>query len=539
LSDRAYQPFAGVFQAELLFNARRAAPWALALLFSANALLWWGWGPAVERGWAVNSEFYIVRLFVGFAFMTLPLFTAMIMGEPVLRDFRTQVDPLIFSKPVRRIEYLAGKFCGNFVVLICCQAAFALTLCALQAFRTAKMIVLVPRLLPYLQHFAFFVVPASLALAAICFTIGTLTRNVKVVYGLAASLYFLYIAWQTLIKSQPLAWRVALDPLLFNVLDSFRGASAASLNAVAVSYSAAMIANRAVLVAVALLSLSILQLRFSTLGPAALRRGSTDLLRLDVREAAQLPLTSAPSRRGFAVTADQFVATLGMELRLLRAERSLVLVVPMVLLACIGELVAFGVSPGPSYAAAYASRTAATLLLFLFAIAVFYTGEAIHRDRELRVQPLLWSAPLPNGALLLAKVAAALLLSIGLMSVVALAAFALQLFRGHQPQLGSYAVTYAVLLVPSAFFMIALSAALSTLLREKQLAFAINLGLGGAFYFLVANGFRHPLYNFPLYGLLTPADALTAPWVLWHRAYTCACGALMVWIAVRFSERKA
>jgi ABC-type transport system involved in multi-copper enzyme maturation permease subunit len=194
LSSPLSSPLAAVFRAEVLFNLKRVAPYALMILFSANALLWWGWGPAASRGWAVNSDFFIVWLFGGFSFMTTPLFVALLMGDPVIRDYRLRVDPLIFSKPVGRGEYLLGKFFGNFFVLVCCQACFALTPLLLQAFSRDGMIVLTPRVLPYLQHFLFFFVVSSLALAAVFFTVGTLTRNVKVVYGLAVSFYPLYIA---------------------------------------------------------------------------------------------------------------------------------------------------------------------------------------------------------------------------------------------------------------------------------------------------------------------------------------------------------
>ena len=100
------------------------------------------------RGWAVNSDFYIVWLFGGFSFMTMPLFIALMMGDPVIRDFRIGIDPLIFSKPVRRTEYLLGKFFGNFFVLVCCQACFALTALLLQAFSTPGHDSLVAATLP-------------------------------------------------------------------------------------------------------------------------------------------------------------------------------------------------------------------------------------------------------------------------------------------------------------------------------------------------------------------------------------------------------
>ena len=63
LKNPVSRRFGAVFQAEVLFNLKRIAPYALMALFSANAVLWWGWGPAVTRGWAVNSDFNIVRLF--------------------------------------------------------------------------------------------------------------------------------------------------------------------------------------------------------------------------------------------------------------------------------------------------------------------------------------------------------------------------------------------------------------------------------------------------------------------------------------------
>jgi len=275
--------FGVVFQTEVLFNIKRVAPYALMILFSANAVLWWGWGPAVVRGWAVNSDFYIVWLFGGFSFMTMPLFIALMMGDPVIRDFRIGVDSLIFSKPVGRAGYLSGKFFGNFFVLVCCQGCFALTPLLLQAFSTQNMVVLPPRGLPYFQHFFFFVVVSSLALAAVFFAVGTLTRNVKIVYGLAISFYPLYIAWQLAMKGLPWRWRIALDPLLFNVgSESWKGRSADWLNQLTVSYDGDMIANRVLMVAVSLACLAVVYVRFSIAERAKTNTGKPQTLLLDL-----------------------------------------------------------------------------------------------------------------------------------------------------------------------------------------------------------------------------------------------------------------
>jgi ABC-type transport system involved in multi-copper enzyme maturation permease subunit len=153
-----HTPFVAVFQNEVLLNSRRVAPYALTILFAANAAFWWSL-PAVQFGWATNSDFYIARNLLTFSFLLgLPIITAVIMGDPVIRDFRDGVDPLIFSKPVSRAQYLLGKFFGNFFVLVCCQAVFPVTQLVLQAFPTSHMIVLPIRVFPYFKHFFFFLV---------------------------------------------------------------------------------------------------------------------------------------------------------------------------------------------------------------------------------------------------------------------------------------------------------------------------------------------------------------------------------------------
>src|SRR5437588_7179533 len=208
--------FAAIFINEVLLNSKRIAPYALIVLFSATAVMCWGRGPAVALGWATNSDFYIARSLKAFSFLLgLPVFTAVIMGDPVIRDFRLGIDPLIFSKPLSRAQYLLGKFFGSFFVLVCCQAVFPLTLLALQAVRPSGMVVQPVRVLPYFQHFFFFVVITHLLLAACYFTAGALTRNSKVVYGLAICFYPVYIAAMVFLLSPlTIRWRSFLDPFL-------------------------------------------------------------------------------------------------------------------------------------------------------------------------------------------------------------------------------------------------------------------------------------------------------------------------------------
>jgi ABC-type transport system involved in multi-copper enzyme maturation permease subunit len=570
LRSPARTPFGAIFQTEVLLNLKRVAPYAMAILFGGNALLWWGWGPAASRGWATNSEFFIVRMLPAFSFMTLPLFTAVIMGDPVIRDFRTGITPLVFSKPVGRANYLLGKFFGNFCVLVCCQLAFPLTLFLLQGFSKSGMIVQPARVVPYFKHFLLLVVVSHLVLAAFYFTVGTLTRNAKIVYGLAVSFYPLYIFYQAvLLKGLPPRWRIALDPLLMNLPDlTARGHSAEWLNQLAFSYDSDVIANRALMIIIAALCLTVLYVRFSmverfrkyedhshittiNLRPERLDAGAESFGFAQTAQVAEIareksvaiPLVGTATE-GTVASLKQLTSAFGVELRLLSAERILIVLLPLATLLCVAGLAYYEVAPDGTYSAAYAGRTAESLLLFLSAIAVFLTGEAMHRDRELRIEPVIWSVPAPNFVLLLSKFSATLLLSVFLCLLVGLAAIVLQIYQGQTPvEARTYLTIYTVVLLPSMFFLIAAATALNVLLRDKYLAYALSFAVGGGLVYLFNQGYNHWLYNPVLYGLWTPSDftgaASNLERILIHRIYCLAIAILLLSLAHLFFERKS
>ena len=551
--------FGTIFQNELLLHSRRVAPYAMAILFAGNALLWWVKGPAVRLGWAINSDYNIVRNLLGFSFLLgPPIFNAVIMGDPVIRDFRTGVDPLIFSKPVTRAQYLLGKYFGSFFVLVCCQAAFPLTLLVLQAFRTSQMVVQPVRVFPYFKHFFFFVVISHLVLAAFYFTVGTLTRNSKIVYGLAAGFYPLFITYGLLLlRPLPFRWRLLLDPMLLGASLQGNGFlhSAEFLNQYVVPYTGDMVANRVLMIFVAALCLAILYFRFTISGPAT-KAEKFSVLSLSMageqvyydldsvqethgerfeqadsteRERHRLIPLPEVARANDAIRANvnKLLAALTIELRLLFSERSLVVIMPLALIISTMEVVFWRVTPDPTYSAGYAGNTARSMTIFLLGISIFYTGEAMHRDRELKVEPVLWTTPAPNYVLLLSKFGTTLMLACSLIIVVGLVAITTQLLKGHAVEFFPYLLIYSVILIPGAVFLAAVSVMLNVLLRDKYFAYAVSIGLGGALFYLYSTGHNHWLYNPLHFRLWSYADLsagnLTA--IVVRRLYWLGIGA--------------
>lgn len=558
--------FTSVFRNEVILNTRRIAPYVLMILFAGNALLWWAKGPARALGWATNSEYYIVRNLLAFSFLLgLPIFNAVIMGDPVIRDFRLGVDSLIFSKPIKTWEYLLGKFCGSFFVLVCCQSVFVLTLVALQATRTSQMVMLPVRIVPYFKHFFLLVVITHLLLAAFYFTVGTLTRSAKIVYGLCVCFYPVFVTYGLVfLKRLPLSWRTMFDLFMLDspVSGGGFGQTADFLNQLVVRYSPTMIANRALAILGAVACLAFVYFRFeivkaaknvdtfSTLNLAS----ESDKVYFDHASLQTLPSSlvapahvALPSinigQPGLRTNATKLMAALAVEFRLLGAERSLIVLFPLTVALSIFELIFYRVVPEGSYSAHYAANTAATLLLFLVGIIVFYTGEAMHRDREIRVEPVLWGTPVPNSALLLSKFLATLCLTLSLIVVVGFSAIIIQLLRGHTPiEIHPYLFAYSIILIPNIVFLTATSVSLNVLLRNKYLTYVISVGTGAALFYLYSVGYNHWLYNPLLYRLWTYSD-LTAGTnqsvILVHRLYCSAIAVACLGIAHLVFQRIA
>jgi ABC-2 type transport system permease protein len=545
----------------------------MALLCGGNALLWWGWGPATGHGWAVNADFFIAGVLPVYSFLTLPLFTALFMADPVIRDFRAGIDPLIFSKPISRGDYLLGKFLGNFFVLACCQSAFVMTWFVLQAVPKQGVITQDWKLFPYIKHFLVFVVISHLGLAAFYFAVGVLTRNAKIVYGLGVGFYPLYIAYQTvLLSSLPWRWKLALDPLVMNRGGKFHAISAEMMNHLVVVYDTDLIVNRVMMILFAAICLTILYLRF-TIAERAEKTERFSVLNLstaaervyydldsfqetrgnqfekhDSPEKVMLRVIPLPevttASEGIRANLRKLVAATRLELRLLRAERSLVVIIPLaVLLSFLSLPFSAGVSGG-SYSASFASDTANGILLFLLGVIVFYTGEAMHRDRELRIQPLVWAAPVANNVILLSKFMATFLLTLSLVIVVGLTAIATQFLRGHTPiEIPAYLITYLVILLPSIIVMTGVSVALNVLLRDKYLTYAVSIATAAGLFYLYANGHNHWLYNPLLYQLWNYQDLTTSginhSLIFIHRIYCISIAILSLSLVHLFFPRKS
>lgn len=560
-----HTPFFAVFRTEVLLNLRRVAPYVMVLLCGGNALLWWSRGPATGRGLATNSEAFISGVLPIYSFMTLPLFTAVMMADPVIRDYRAEIGPLIFSKPVGRAIYLLGKFFGSFFVLVCSQAAFVVTLFVLQWFSRPGVTQLPDvKVFPYLKHFMVFVVISHLVLAAIYFAVGTLTRNAKIVYALGVCFYPIYISYQIyFMKSVPLRWQRALDPLLMNWgkrRNEIHTTSAEVFNHLVITYDADLIINRVVMLLIAAGLLTLVYRRFIVTEPPqkvhfSFLNLSTASERISFesginwdqhdREARRTPVTLpsvSSDNSGIRASFRKLSAALATEFRLLLAERSLVAIIPFAVLLSTMEVIFWPARGGGSYSAAYVTNIAGNSLLFMIGISIFYIGEALQRDRDLNVESLVWSQPISNFVLLFSKFLATLLLVCILLISVGLIAVLTQTLKGNWPvEVTTYLRVYFWILIPNAIFLGATATFLKVLLRDRYLAYTVAIGIGIGLFYLYSQGHNGWLYNPLLFRLWKCEDLLNGNLsrIAQHRVYVLIIALVCLALAHLLYQRRS
>jgi hypothetical protein len=247
------------------------------------------------------------------------------------------------------------------------------------------------------------------------------------------------------------------------------------------------------------------------------------------------------ANEGFANNVQKLIAALAFEFRLLFSERSLLVVISLAVFLSVFEVTFWPVRPDHSFSAVYAGDTAKAMFLFLIGIPLFYIGEAIHRDGDVRVEGLLWSHPIPNYVILSAKFISTLLLVFGLIFSVGVIAIIVQIVKGNTPlELSAYLKVYSLILVPNAIFLTAMFLALHVLLRGRYLAYVVGISICVGLFYLYSMGHTGWLYN-PLLLKVWSFSDLAGPnrlRILMYRGYLLALAAGFITVAHLVNARR-
>jgi len=393
-----------------------------------------------------NAPYVIMQILLVMTVLGTFLTTAFV-STSVHRDYETRADAIFFSLPLRKSDYLFGRFLGALVVALLVYMGVVAGVIVgsrmpwLEAERVGPFLAT-----PYVYGTLAFVIPNLLIFGALFFAIATLTRSLMYTYS---GVVVLFMGWgisRLLLQDLDDRWYAAL-------IDPFGGAAfrlvsrywtVAEKNTGLSPFTGELLASRLAWLALGGLALGLTWARFafSAEGAGRERRATaTDDVPAPARPAA--PATAIQATQAAAAPATQVFGTATswrQFLRLVRMEATgAVRGVPFIIMLMFG-LLNFVISIGlleriygtPVHPVTYLIIEAidGTFGLFAFLILVFYAGDMIWRDRNLRLSEMVDALPVPTWVFWASKLAALVVLLVVMLGATMVVGIGVQASRG-------------------------------------------------------------------------------------------------------------
>ncbi|WUR14152.1 M1 family aminopeptidase [[Empedobacter] haloabium] len=431
---------------------------------------------------------------------------AAMMGRAVQQDFEYDMHHFFFAAPIRKHQYMLGRFAGAWLVLAVVFASIPLGLALgtwlpgidptrLGAFRLEAY------LLPYLLS----LLPNLFIFGAIFYVLAALTRRMLPVYVSSVVMLIGYIVAPTLARDLDYKTLAAL-------IDPFGTAAALRLteywpiaerNARLVLPEGVYLLNRVIWCSFSLVVLMLGYWRFHFVGTQdggnAAARGESDM---------PLRITSTATRTAEAPDFQaRSLALLLARMTWLNLRETtknvyfFVIVLAGVLTMYAGALDMGSIWGTNTYPLTYVvlEMVSKTFTPFLLVVTTFYAGELVWREREHRMALLLDALPVPSWLPMLAKLAALVGLQALLLLVVMLCGMSIQVFQGYfHLEPGLYAKALFTIELPYYVLVAVLAIAMQVLIGHKYMAYFAMIVYYVATIVLAGFGLEHPLL---LYGV--------------------------------------
>jgi ABC-type transport system involved in multi-copper enzyme maturation permease subunit len=549
-----------IFRFELSYQSRRVSTWLYFVVLLALTFLSAG-EPAQEYarmdGSFSNGPFMIAVVTLFGSTLGLLIVTA-VAGDAAARDVQARIDPLIYTTPVGKTTYLAGRFLAAFGLYAGLLSAVPLGLLLIASVTNPELHVTGPfRPAAYLGAFLFLLLPNAFVATAIMFSLAALSRRAVMSY--AGGLLLLgacAVSWSVVARASG-EWALAklLDPLGATVLDELSMLwTPVERSTRLIALQGAFLWNRVLWIGIALGILTLTHVRFRLAHPTTggERRPGVQWSDRETPVHAGDPIDVPRIQRifGFATRAHQVLAIARESSHaIVRGWGGLVLAATAAFLVYSGIPVAhMGVPLVPTtermiaFLAAPLTRLEEINSVIVPLLIVYYAGELIWRERDGRLSEIADAAPVPDWVLLLGKFAGLSLVLVALQTLMMGAGMLLQVRSGHDDlQIELYVRTLLGLQLADCLLFALLALVVHTLVNHKFVGHVAGVL---AYLFIVcapALGLQHNLLIYGsdpgwMYSDMRGFDPFIGPW-LWFKLYWTAWAAVLAAVGTLFLVR--
>jgi ABC-2 type transport system permease protein len=427
--------FREVYRYELEQTQRGAAVWiygALLFLFAAWITFFSHDNGMHARGIYFNSPMRLTHVAVAASLFGL-LVTAGLFGAAAVRDIEAGMEPLLFTTPLRKVEYLGGRFLAalsvNAVLLLAIPLAQVAVALLWRRFDPDLMGPV--RIVVYLQYLPLLLIPGLLFTAGILFAIAMLARQVIPVY-IGAILLFIFtlIAANYVGRIENPFLSALIDPSGIATLQRMsRYWTPVEQNARLVGFPAPLLWSRVVLLALATVMLAIVQRRFRLVHDDGGGRRRSPRSEVVPVGAERVVPVSMPRVQGTFARFAWLRQTFGVARRCfgeVTASRAFV----FVLLLSFGLTLLWGNNVGatvfdtPVWPVTHLVASVALSqrnVPIIFLLIALYAGEMVWKDRTVGMAEIADAAPVSEGVAVLGRFLA-VVATLALLTVVCMAA---------------------------------------------------------------------------------------------------------------------
>lgn len=527
-----------IFKFELSYRLKRPETYVFfvfLLLFSVFGIDFVFQG--AELGLTKRNAPFVVAKTMGAISGIFMILTSMIMGVPILRDFQYNMEALLFVNPLKKQDYLLGRFLGSFAVLLFIFTGLPLGM-MLGEFMPwhdpATMLAF--NAVAYLQSFVVIVLPTLFFGASLFFVTGSLSRKLLVVYTQGVVLFVGFLLTKA-IKNE--YWQAMLDPFSLTTLTQYTKAwTLDERNSLVVSFSEVLLHNKLLWFGLGLL---ILWLGYRKFSFKLLAKSPKRKLKKLTQNAlpTKTPNLKIPQLRIQQNLRSKWIQLLRLSrfyfVSLIKETSFWAIVICGIIIIVINSVSLGTVHGVDSYPATYfiVEELQEMSMYFFVIILVFYSGELFFKERDNKLNFIHDSTPISELITLGSKFLAMQGVYILLMLTLILTGALFQLTKGYyQLDLGVYFFGFFVEILP--FLALYTIAALFFQAVSNRKFVGIFLLI----IFFLANvaseffGFRHGLYKFGgsplgLYSDMNGYGAALGPF-LWYKGYWLVFGLLLL-----------
>jgi len=438
--------FGEIFRFEFRFQLRQPIVWICTAIFvlltflaiTTDSVTIGGSIGAVNR----NAPFVVVQILSIMSLIGVFVTTA-IVANVVNRDFELGTHELFFSTPLKKADYLGGRFFGALAIAFCMFIPVAASIWVgslmpwLEPERIGSFL-----FEPYVFSMLVMVLPNLFVMSAIFFSAAALTRSTMYTYVCVVAFFVLYGVSQSLLGSlDNLTFASLADPFgLAAFFVETRYWTVFEKNTLTPGVMGPILVNRLLWIAIGGLILwaTIGRFRLSvaarkTRKAKAHREGTSDELVTHIGS-GELPDLSSPRVFGFGPELRQYFLQARIEIVSTLRSAPFIILLLIGILNIIGNSTAldqlFDVSIWP-VTNAMIRVISGSFFFYTFVILVFFGGELVWKERQLKLNEVYDALPVPNWVLWASKMTALAAVILVLQVVAMLTTIGIQLAYGY------------------------------------------------------------------------------------------------------------